>query len=561
MRPTLWILACLANAVEGLGFSRMLTTWRSMQLLGRFCVSKELGKESAALRVRLELTYPLVAQGVRVILHQGNTETYRRAFVEGTCQDMHNAANVQLGSGRTIDTPIFDGSAVKSNFVNGAGAAITNTTQSWSIDGVQPSGVVSVRNAYPDSVAPNSTMWAASYEVKLESTGYSTLQISDTTRFIYAVLVNCDPKVCALKRPCYGALQGVRVDAELRSDAGALDHFSCDQSLVFVASSIFLYATLLVSVVMLVFVIGLQMRNKLHWTAILPFGALLAQLAGLALSDLHYTVYGVDGRGAPVLEYIGRFCYAVANSLTLTLLMLLALGYTTVRKDLKTRQWILLIVFLIAYAFAELGCLIWYVIANSKTGADAVYLYDTAPGYVVCALRVFAALMLCSGVCSTMRWSRFRQKRKFHAKLFIGGLTWVMWLPIAVLIALALPVTVRTDVMVWLELVVAFLSQIVRNICVCCLRRRGARLLRFFRPRRTARSRALLLYSARPRAAYADPDAHVQPMVHENVGLVFPRLPVPRPRGSDGLRRDGGMPRAAEEEEGGRQALRDAWLQ
>jgi hypothetical protein len=547
-----FLLACFATAVDGLGFFKMLTTWRSAELLGRFCVSKELGKESAALRVKLDLTYPLVAQGVRVILHQGNTETYRKAFVEGTCYDMHQAANVKLGTGRTINTPIFDGSAVKSNFVNGADNEVTNYTQSWSIDGVQPSGVVSVRDAYPGSVPKNSTLWATSYEVKLESTGYSTLQISDSTRFIYAVLVNCDPDVCALNRPCYGALQGVRVDAELRSDAGPLlDHFSCDQSLVFVASSIFLYATFFVSVLMLVFVVGLQMRGKLHWTAILPFGALLAQFAGLALSGLHYTVYGVDGRGAPSLEYIGRFCYAVANSLTLTLLMLLALGYTTVRKDLKTRQWIVLIIFLIVYAFAELGCLIWYVIANSESGADAVYLYDTAAGYVVCALRGFAAIVLCSGVCSTMRWSRFRQKRKFHAKLFIGGLAWVLWLPIAVLIALALPVTVRTDVMVWLELAVAFLSQIVRRLCCA-----GAAARDCSAPGGLVAPHAHSPSSSppspdAPHAARADPNAHVQSVVHENMGLVLPRLPVSRPRGGDGPRRDAGVPRAAEEEEGG----------
>lgn len=470
----LFLAAVLLRGVDSLKYTKTpLTSWGSSQLLGRFCVAKGLGKSSADLRVKVELTYPLLAQGVRVILHSGDRTSYTKAFIRGTCAEQHAAANVLLGTGRTLSEPIFDGSTMKRRFMNSEQnkLVVENSTQWWSIDGVQSSGEVSVRNAYPSAAAVNSTHWAVNYEVSLKSSGYSTLPITDTDKFIYAVLVNCDPEQCALNRPCYGALQGVSVTAELRSSAAAnLDHFSCDQSLVFVATTIFFWLHLALGILMVVFLIGLQLRSKLHWTVFLPFGAQVTHTFGLLLAWVHYTVYSVDGRGSPALEcvivsvcrggrrsfvrkevfhhrivscvpddlpllppslllflcrYLARFFYAMASTCTLTLLLLLALGYTTVRKDLKTRQWLFLIVFLIIYAFGELGCLVWLVVANSDTESEAVYLYDTAPGYVVCGLRVLAALMLSFGICSTMRWSRFRKKRKFHVKLFIIGFVWV----------------------------------------------------------------------------------------------------------------------------------------
>ena len=218
----LFLASVLLRGVDSLKYTKTpLTSWGSSQLLGRFCVAKGLGKSSADLRVKVELTYPLLAQGVRVILHSGDRTSYTKAFIRGTCAEQHAAANVLLGTGRTLSEPIFDGSTMKRRFMNSEQnkLVVENSTQWWSIDGVQSSGEVSVRNAYPSAAAVNSTHWAVNYEVSLKSSGYSTLPITDTDKFIYAVLVNCDPEQCALNRPCYGALQGVSVTAELRSSA------------------------------------------------------------------------------------------------------------------------------------------------------------------------------------------------------------------------------------------------------------------------------------------------------------------------------------------------------
>ena len=237
--------------------------------------------------------------------------------------------------------------------------------------------------------------------------------------FFFITLSNCDPdsegSYLDGSDDFYYSQGSIDVDYESLLTNGATPnsmHYSADEIGIFDATITYfiLYSVLLV----ISYLIGVALRNrkKLHVTVKVLLYSVLCQFCGLffLLVNLGYfSDTGINRRGLQIFSY-GFF--ALADTMMVILLVLLAKGWTIVRRKISVPGRVKLGVFGTIYFTSTLFVVAWRF--KEIRDDEVLYFYQSPPGVMFWVVRVLAVVWFNYAAVTTRR--QFKTKRRFYKK-------------------------------------------------------------------------------------------------------------------------------------------------
>ncbi|KAF6018645.1 TMEM145 [Bugula neritina] len=248
----------------------------------------------------------------------------------------------------------------------------------------------------------------------------------------YIVIANC------------GSPEGVDVAYELlltNAPEGKVffEHYSADEFFILQTDIGFLVAYFVMITLSAYVTYALNKIQMFHVTYKIYLASILIQLLSLMVLVGYWSNYGLTGIPKDSWKYFGRFLEFFGTVLFVMLLILMAKGYTITRGRIRKIGVIKIISF---------------------DPAEVLYIYDSVPGYILVAIRLFAWLWFCYGIFFTMK--NYEEKRAFYIPFFVIYSIWFWAAPIMVFIALdGIPKWTREKVVNGVNLLVISLGHLV----------------------------------------------------------------------------------------------------
>ncbi|KAK6645038.1 hypothetical protein RUM43_001314 [Polyplax serrata] len=209
------------------------------------------------------------------------------------------------------------------------------------------------------------------------------------------------------------------------------EHLSADEFYVLPILMTFALVYMLVILSIVMCSVELKARQFLHSTYKLFIVSVGFQELGVMCQCIAYVRYALDGTGHPRIKYFGQLNEAASEICFLLLLLLLAKGYTVTRGRLRLGSSIKLTIFMCLYVVC-FCCLFIYEREYFDPG-EVLYLYESAPGYGLIALRIIAWWMFIYSTIFTLK--HYPEKVTFYYPFNIVGTLWFVAGPIVVLAA------------------------------------------------------------------------------------------------------------------------------
>jgi hypothetical protein len=249
-------------------------------------------------------------------------------------------------------------------------------------------------------------------------------------KFFFVAISNCNP-ACSCNEEMW-ASEGNTDDCVPASTASFCDgplvfdytfeftngmtsttkHFGYDEigllqiSLVFCAFYLFL-----------IFLINKMVRgpliasNKYHVTVKIMVYSSWMVAVGVACNTYHYIRYSKDGVGDPEVQTLGKFFYSLGEILLVLHLILIAKGWTIVRRKISANGRMKVALYTTLFAFLHVTTR--YYARQYMDRGSIIYEFETPPGLLLRLGRIFAALWFIYSIRTTM--NQFpRQKRRFY---------------------------------------------------------------------------------------------------------------------------------------------------
>ncbi|KAF2363818.1 Intimal thickness related receptor IRP [Trinorchestia longiramus] len=175
----------------------------------------------------------------------------------------------------------------------------------------------------------------------------------------------------------------------------------------------------------------LKRRQMFHSTYRLYIYAIVLQVCGLVLMSAHYGRYGVDGFGFPYTKLLGRILASISTIVTVFFVLLMAKGYNITRGRLRQRTIIRLTAFMSLYSVTYV--LLFLYEQNFFDPGEVLYLYESAAGYGLVALRLLGWLMLLYSCYFTLK--HYPDKSNFYTPFLIFYTLWFIAGPVIILIS------------------------------------------------------------------------------------------------------------------------------
>jgi hypothetical protein len=138
-------------------------------------------------------------------------------------------------------------------------------------------------------------------------------------------------------------------------------------------------------------------------------------------------------------------------------LILVAKGWTIVRRKISASGRVKIAVYMTAYVMIYIASVVYYAVYTDP--GEVTYIYDTPPGLLLVLCRFAAFGWLQYSLYTTRR--NYKGKRRFYQKYNLFASTWILTLPVFVLINRALDVWVRAKVMLLLNSCVSMVTHAV----------------------------------------------------------------------------------------------------
>lgn len=277
---------------------------------------------------------------------------------------------------------------------------------------------------------------------------------SSRSRWFFFAVGNC-PSVCS-DEFCVGGVDMYWSFNFTNGDGGNF-YFGADESSVLATALSFLllyvglgyYAYRVRSV--------LQSLRKYHATvALLVFsiGCTIMRLVCETVGFVSYRRTGVTRESATTLAMV----LASFSEFSLVLmLMLIMKGWTIVRRKISANGRMRLSIYLMVYAAVYWVCIVYY--NKAVDPANIVYVYDTAPGYVLVALRLVLVVWVLRAQKLTLK--KYNSKRSFYNKFTSLAALWAVSLPLLVMLNFAVAEYFRAKLLYGLELGILFVTHSV----------------------------------------------------------------------------------------------------
>jgi hypothetical protein len=243
-------------------------------------------------------------------------------------------------------------------------------------------------------------------------------------------------------------------------DTAFTRHFPADEIGIFEMNIFFLMMQS--CVMLLAFTISgeLMAINKYHHTIkILNFSVVMQWLA-IVFDIIYCARFAQDGMRAKwqPLRTLADICGAASMLAVTLLLILLAKGWTIVRRKISANGRMKIVGYMTFYTFAFFAAQMWHYFTAHKQ-AKLSYIYGSPPGMAFIALRCFAFLWFLYASYTTA--SNYAEKRHFYSKFRAGWGLWLVLVPIVALAGTVIDDYVRTRVMHSLELLLTFIAHAI----------------------------------------------------------------------------------------------------
>ena len=184
----------------------------------------------------------------------------------------------------------------------------------------------------------------------------------------------------------------------------------------------------------------MRQRKMLHTTVRILAEALAFHVVELFFAMIYHLTYLDSGLPSRGLRIVYRCFAAVAETEIVLFLILLAKGWTVVRRKITPQGRVKITAFIAIYGTVQFAVVTWEATVGSDP-ATVTYLHETPPGYVLLGLRLYALIWFVRAILITR--VKYERKRGFYWKFALAGCLWILALPIQVLIAQSLPLYKR----------------------------------------------------------------------------------------------------------------------
>ena len=261
---------------------------------------------------------------------------------------------------------------------------------------------------------------------------------SERPRWFYFALGNCDSRLNKdglMDRKGQFSIDSVKaiVDVEMLNGNGPEMHYSADElgKLASYTTFLILYLLVLLCPVMYT-VITLKKRKMFHHTVKILVLSMVLELISIVFGLMYQSLYASRGYKYAAMEATAFLFHAGADCFMVILLLVIAKGWTIVRRKISAKGRVKIGMFCTLYAATYYAVLIWHFQVG-KDPAAVTYLYDSPPGSVLQWLR-FVAIFWFMYSCHTTRVN-YVTKKGFYFGFFIVGTLWFAALPLQVVIA------------------------------------------------------------------------------------------------------------------------------
>lgn len=281
-----------------------------------------------------------------------------------------------------------------------------------------------------------------------------------TARYIFLVFANYDEACGGACPPTPLTVESAFCDSEVSSACAGpsrleyrfrflnkgygrtLREFSYDELALFPTSITFfcLYSILLVISALVRRM--LVVKRKLHFSARMLCDSVLIEWCSHLLSLQFYWQFAVRGSAPSMLLASSRALRSLVDLELVLLFVILAKGWTVVRRKLEASSRIKLAICGSTYGIVSLVAQAWSIIAYHP--AKISFTYDGYPSVFLAVVRLAATVWFWYSVRTTLR--TFASKQGFFRKLRFFGIAWFVSLPTSVLVAHVCDDTYRASV-------------------------------------------------------------------------------------------------------------------
>jgi len=200
---------------------------------------------------------------------------------------------------------------------------------------------------------------------------------------------------------------------------------------------------------------------KYHVTVKLVVWSIWLMMAAMLFRLYHYVVYSGDGIGNKALFLTASILASASEILLVVHFILIAKGWTIVRRKISASGRVKIAAFTTVYAFLHISTTLFseYFIDRG----NIVYMYETPPGIILQSTRAFAAIWFLRCINTTM--SQFpNQKRGFYKKYTIVFGLWFLWMVVNTWISMGVPQYMRFKFSYAFELSIIFSGHLI--LCI-----------------------------------------------------------------------------------------------
>lgn len=181
------------------------------------------------------------------------------------------------------------------------------------------------------------------------------------------------------------------------------------------------------------------------------------QLFSLLFSLIHYSSYSSDGIGKTDLLQISKYVFIGADTLMIVLLILLAKGWTIVRRKLSVEGRVKIALFSTTFVVVCVLAHIWEL--HFYDSSAVVYIYDEFPGRIIVAMRI-CVIVWFHYSAKTCR-DNFKTKRGFYRKFTFIFTLWLSAVPLTVWAGRFIDPHYRFKLVYGMQISVFFAGQLV----------------------------------------------------------------------------------------------------
>jgi hypothetical protein len=269
-----------------------------------------------------------------------------------------------------------------------------------------------------------------------------------TRRWFYVVVSNCDSS-CLVEvgdgassdssdvSPfgyCHGDLD-LSYEFTMLNGVGSNNmHFSADEIGVLTLSQL-MFSLTCVSLILMAFIRSkLIHRKKFHTTVSMLMVSIFLAFLQTLLAMIHYNRYSEDGVGIPTVLLTSQYIGVINDTLFTTLLILLAKGWTIVRRKISPQGRVKLSMFVTAHLCLSVLAITW-----SQYGYDVAkvsYMYESPPGQMIMYMKIVSGGWFSYSSKTTL--TNFPRKHGFYNKFIAFGNAYLLTVPLSYLLTTAL---------------------------------------------------------------------------------------------------------------------------